>query len=125
MLSFPVKIVSGLPIYEQIARAAKRAMVAGILSPGERFPAVRAISEELRVNPNTVQKAVGELTAQGLIEVRPGQGCFVAKRERASKGEALRAVAPLAEQLLIEAEQYGLTEAELFKFLQTKRKEML
>ncbi|MDR2463345.1 MAG: GntR family transcriptional regulator [Verrucomicrobiales bacterium] len=125
MLPFSVRLAPGAPIYEQIVRAAKRAVVSGVLPAGARFPAVRAISEELGVNPNTAQKAVAELTAQGLIEVRPGQGCFVAERQRVGKGEALRVIAPLAEQLLVEAERVGLPEAELLKFLQTTRRKML
>src|SRR6185436_6174656 len=79
MLPFPLSLRPGQPIYEQIVYAAKKALAQGLLAPGDRFPSVRTISEDLGVNPNTVQKAVAELTSLGVLEVHPGQGCFVAR----------------------------------------------
>ena len=58
MLPFLIELGAGAPIYEQIVEAVRRAVASGRLKEGDRFPSVRAISAELRVNPNTVQKAV-------------------------------------------------------------------
>lgn len=125
MLSFPVKITPGAPIYEQIVFAAKRAIATGVLKSGDRFPSVRAMSDALGVNPNTVQKAVSELTTQGLLDVHPGRGCFIANRESSSKTAQRKALTPLIEQLLVEARQHGLSEKELIALIQTQRKTML
>jgi len=40
-------------------------------------PSIRPLSEELRLNRNTVAKAYTELESQGVIETAPGKGCFV------------------------------------------------
>ena len=124
MLPFPLELTPGAPIYEQIVDAVKRAVATGRLREGDRFPSVRAISAELRVNPNTVQKAVTELTAQGLLVVHPGQGCYIATPSAGSAREQKAALGPLLEQLVVEAAQLGLDEEALQEFLRAKWREM-
>ncbi|AII07664.1 aminotransferase-like domain-containing protein [Rhodococcus opacus] len=45
--------------------------------PGARLPSTRSLVAEYAASPVTVQKALRTLTAQGLIESRPGVGTFV------------------------------------------------
>jgi len=45
--------------------------------PGARLPPTRALAARHQAGPVTVQKALRALTAQGLIEARPGVGTFV------------------------------------------------
>ena len=47
---------------------------------GSRLPSVRALMQELRVSPVTVQRALECLAREGVLEARPGQGTFVANR---------------------------------------------
>ncbi len=117
MLPFAIELRPGLPIYEQIVYAVKKAVARGTLGAGERFPSVRTISRELGVNPNTVQKAVGELTNQGVLDVRPGQGCFIGNGTPVTRTEAIRSVRPLVESLVIEAHRAGLGERDLARVL--------
>ncbi|MFE7419864.1 PLP-dependent aminotransferase family protein [Rhodococcus sp. NPDC057529] len=49
----------------------------GQAPPGARLPSTRALVAEYAASPVTVQKALRTLTAQGLIESRPGVGTFV------------------------------------------------
>ena len=42
------------------------------------LPAIRALAAELQVGRHTVEEAYAELTAEGLLEARIGQGTFVA-----------------------------------------------
>lgn len=46
-------------------------------APGARLPSTRSLVTEYQASPVTVQKALQVLTAQGLIESRPGVGTFV------------------------------------------------
>jgi len=82
------------------------------------------ISAELRVNPNTVQKAVAELTSLGLLEVRAGQGCYVAARSMLSPREQCDALAPILERLVIEAAHLGVGEATLLGLMRAKAREL-
>ena len=118
MLPFPLKLQPGDPIYLQIVAAVKRAVATGLMVPGDRFPAVRTIASELGVNPNTVQKAVAELTARGLIEVHPGQGCYVAVRVPVRREAQAAALRPLVRQLLIESRHQGMAHDDLLDLLQ-------
>ena len=65
MLPFTVEFRPGEPVYEQVMYAVKKAIVLGQLGPGDRFPSVRALSQELRINPNTAHKIVAALTSDG------------------------------------------------------------
>ena len=116
-LPFPLEIRPGSPVYEQIVYAVKRALAQGSLKPGDRFPSVRSLSQEIGVNPNTVQKAVGELTSQGVLEVHAGQGCFVKAFEHPGKTDGVRELHGLLETLAVEATRLGLSEADVRKAL--------
>jgi DNA-binding transcriptional MocR family regulator len=45
--------------------------------PGARLPSTRALVARHAASPVTVQRALRELTSQGLVETRPGVGAFV------------------------------------------------
>jgi DNA-binding transcriptional MocR family regulator len=47
---------------------------------GARLPSVRELARRHRASPVTVQRALSRLTAEGLVEPRPGRGTFVAPR---------------------------------------------
>lgn len=68
---------SGVPIYRQIVDQVKVAVSLGTLARGAKLPSVRQLSEDLVVNPTTVQRAYLDLENDGVIETRRGQGTFV------------------------------------------------
>lgn len=65
------------PIYEQIIEQTQRLIASGALKAGDQLPSVRALSQTLSVNPNTLQKAYAELERYGLCVSAPGNGRFV------------------------------------------------
>ena len=74
-----LKIFSGKQdIYIEVADRYRKYIELGVLKEGEKLPSVRACAEELRVNPNTVQKAYAILEEEGLIYSLPKKGVFVA-----------------------------------------------
>src|SRR5712691_843861 len=78
LLPFSVALRSGRPLHDQLVFAVTKAVVTGQLQPGDRFPSVRILSQELKINPNTAQKVVTMLVERGLLEVEPGIGTTVA-----------------------------------------------
>jgi GntR family transcriptional regulator len=113
MLPFPLALKPGESPYRQIVYAATKAIVAGELRPGTTFPSVRELSQALKINPNTAQKAVTELVRDGLIEVRPGIGTVVTNGRRASAAERRALLFGEVEQLLVEAKRLGLAERDV------------
>ena len=108
MLPFSIALRPGAPIHEQVVYAVRRAVVTGQMRAGDPFPSVRALSQALKINPNTAHKIVGTLTEEGLLAVRPGIGTVVAE-SRAGGSAARRDVLEKdAERLVVEARRAGV-----------------
>jgi GntR family transcriptional regulator len=108
MLPFSISLRAGTPIHEQVVYAVRRAVVTGQLRAGDPFPSVRALSQALKINPNTAHKIVGTLTEEGLLAVRPGIGTVVAE-SRAGGSAARRPILEQdAERLVIESRRAGI-----------------
>ncbi|WP_417461265.1 GntR family transcriptional regulator [Kordiimonas sp.] len=76
-----IQIVTGdaRPIFKQIVDGIRMEIATGELPVGTKLPSVRGLAMQLMINANTVAKAYGELTVQGLVESRQGLGLFVAE----------------------------------------------
>ena len=85
---------SHVPIYLQIVEYLRSAIAAGVYRPGEALPSLRALALDLKVNPNTVQRAYDEMDRQGLIKSQRGVGMFVAERGARSALGSRRSVDP-------------------------------
>ena len=75
------KINSKEPIYTQIMRYLKKSIVKGELKGGDRILSVRECASELKVNPNTIQRAYTQLEDEGLIYTQRGIGKFIINDE--------------------------------------------
>lgn len=65
------------PIYVQLVEQLKIHIISGKLAAGERLPSVRDLSLKLKVNPNTLQRALSELEEMGIIFTERTNGKFV------------------------------------------------
>jgi len=108
VIPFRVQLRNGISLFEQIVYASKRAIVAGQLRPGDTFPSVRAMSQELKINPNTAAKIVAHLINEGLLESRPGIGTVVAPLPESSRKERSELLGQEIEELVVEAKRLGI-----------------
>jgi GntR family transcriptional regulator len=76
---------SAVPISRQIANQIASLCASGNLRPGERLPSVRELARELAVNQNTVLRVYERLSADGLVEMRHGQGTFMAAKAKSGQ----------------------------------------
>ena len=113
MLPFSVALRLGDPIQEQVVYAVTRAVVSGQLRPGDAFPSVRVLSQELGINPNTAHRIVAVLIADGILVVRPGVGTIVADESRGLRTERRQSVEDDVERIVIESKRAGLSLQEL------------
>ncbi len=74
---FLIDPLSRVPVYLQIIEAFKNEVITGEIEADGQIPSVRELSMLLNTNPNTIQKAYGELDRQGLIYSAPGKGSFL------------------------------------------------
>ncbi len=65
------------PIYLQIARMIRKAIIAGDLKEGDAIPSVRQISVQHSLNPQTILNATQILLQEGTVEKKRGLGMFV------------------------------------------------
>lgn len=73
---------SPIPIFRQIADQLRQAVDAGVHKPGEMLPSQRVLAVEIKVNPNTIQRAYEALEREGIVETRRGVGVFVVQSDR-------------------------------------------
>jgi GntR family transcriptional regulator len=108
MIPFKVQLKTGISPYRQIIYAVEKSVVCGQLNPGDPFPSVRALSQALKINPNTAHKAVAELIRRGLLEVRPGVGTVVCEAPRAPARQRSLLLKDDLERLVVEAKRLSL-----------------
>ncbi|MDO5498951.1 MAG: GntR family transcriptional regulator [Propionibacteriaceae bacterium] len=87
---------SGVPIYEQIKRQLKAAILRGDLAEGEVLPSIRVLARDLQVSVITTTRAYADLAAEGFVTNVPGKGSYVLPRDSAL----------IREQVLRDVEQH-------------------
>lgn len=76
------------PISRQITDQIRTQCLTGLLKPGECLPSVRQLAAELVVNVNTVVRVYERLAAEGLVELRHGEGTFVLPQAAKAKQDS-------------------------------------
>ena len=113
-LNVVISTGSTTPIYKQIADQVKLAVATGRLAVGDQLPSVRALAEDLVLNPNTVARAYADLAREGVLESRPGRGVFIIQKRRVfAREEGRRRLEPLLDALIGEAMAMDFTPEEL------------
>jgi GntR family transcriptional regulator len=117
---------SAVPVYRQIVDQVCRAIEAGVYRPGEAIPSQRALAVELRVNPNTVQRAFDELLRDGVLESQRGRGMFVIDQRRLnSQGRTERACEAALVSAIDGALDAGMTPSRLRELFETALRKRL
>ncbi len=89
------------PIYEQVVEKLLELMILGVLEEDSQMPSVRSLATELSINPNTIQRAYGELERRGFIYSVKGRGSFVGsihKLREVRKEELMKKMDALAQE---------------------------
>lgn len=92
--------ISGVPIYEQIKRQVKEAILSGELKEEDALPSLRTLAKDLKISVLTVTRAYTELEEEGFVKNVQGRGCFV-----------LESGSELMKEQLIRKVEHSLTEA--------------
>jgi GntR family transcriptional regulator len=68
------------PVYLQLAAILREQVRSGELQPDRPIPSLQRLVQLYGVARGTAAKAVGVLTAEGLVRIVPGKGAFVIRR---------------------------------------------
>lgn len=106
------------PIYMQIIELIKKNIAKGKLKSGDKLPSVREMSSSLGVNPNTLQRAYGELERLGITYTKRGMGSFV--NEEKSDIETIKVDMgnEIAKKFLDDMNSIGISKKEAIKILE-------
>lgn len=69
------------PIWMQLSEQLRQRIVTGTYPPGEKLPTVRDLAADAGVNPNTMQRALAQLEADGLAVANRTTGRLVTDDE--------------------------------------------
>lgn len=119
-LNIVVSNTSGVPIYEQIAKAIKNEILSGDLKENSALPSIRSLASELRVSVITTKRAYEELERDGFIYTLPGKGSYVAEQNKELlMEEKLREIEEKLGEAIDIANSIGLNFEELVGMLKT------
>jgi len=82
-------------VYVQVIRHLKEQIAKGFYGPGQEIPSRRELANQLKINPNTAQRAYKEMEEQGLIFTEGNMPSCITKDEAVLKN--------VREELIIEA----------------------
>jgi GntR family transcriptional regulator len=124
-INISIQTGSSVSIYRQIVDQICTAVVGNRIGDDEALPSVRALAEQLVINPNTVARAYGELVREGVLESRAGRGMYVASRRQIySRAERARRVDQSLTSFVSEALMLGFSRDEIVDHVQEKVDEL-
>jgi len=119
---FAVDPADPTPLYAQLERGIRAAIVAGKLKAGDRLPTVRQLAADLHVNANTVAKVYAELERAGVLATQRGIGTFVRDTPTlvgpTTRRDRERELRPLVDRLLADASAIGYSLPDILGYLE-------
>ena len=104
-------------IWVQMVTEFSRRIATGEWVPGARIDSVRELAAELGVNPNTVQRALGELDRLGLTVAERTAGRFVTTDESLVHSTRLTLATTSVDDFVTQMRGLGVTEPEAIDLL--------
>ena len=118
-MNLTISASNGVPIYLQIVRQIERQVALGELKAGDELPSVRALAEQILVNPNTIMRAYRELEVKGIVEKRRGTGTYVSRDARSmARKDSEDDIEVRLARLLEEAERIGMDTRKIQRLMQ-------
>ncbi len=121
-----INLTDGVPIYRQIVNQVKYLVASGLLQPGEELPPIRTLALQLKVTPNTIVKAYGDLEIAGVVHKRRGSGTFVSegRPQQVALRERRRLIEQRIDGLLAEAHQLNFTADDILRMVRERKAAM-
>ena len=121
-MDITINLADGVAIYRQIVNQVKYLVASGLLQPGEELPPIRTLALQLKVTPNTIVKAYGELEIAGVVHKRQGSGTYVSEgRPRLANRERQRIVEQRIDALLAEAHQLNFSADDILRMVRERK----
>jgi len=117
-IRFALDLSDGVPIYRQVIRQIEHAVLSGRLKEGERLPTIRSLAVELKINPNTIAKAYGELEIRGILTTQVGSGTYISgKLPEAEDDGAERRIRELVGRFIDDMRDLGVGKKDMLALI--------
>lgn len=116
----PWEFKNDKPIFQQLVDTITVEILTGRYPPGGKLDTVRDLAVEAGVNPNTMQRALQEIEATGLVVTRRGDGRYVSEEKAMLDNVRKEIVDKNVEELLSALSALGLSKEEILKSIQQK-----
>ena len=125
-MDITISLTDGVPIYRQIVNQVKYLVASGLLQPGEELPPIRTLALQLKVTPNTIVKAYGDLEIAGVVQKLRGSGTFVSegRPQQVAFRERRRLIEQRIDTLLAEAHQLNFTTEDVLRMVRERKTAM-
>lgn len=113
-----------IPIYLQLIEYIELQIISGNLSAGEKLMSVRDLALKYGVNPNTMQKALGELEHRKLVYTVRTAGRYVTEDNNLIQQIRKEAAERKLQQMMEELQQMGYSSEEIKELVENYLKEV-
>lgn len=111
------------PIWMQLHQQLMQRISAGIYPKGSKLPAVRELATEAGVNPNTMQRALAQLEAEGLVVTNRTAGRTVTEDGEILAGMCRRLAREQIEAYFDGMQRLGFTRQQAVAFVENWEEE--
>lgn len=117
MISLSWKFDGTTPLFQQVANRVRADILNKKYLPDEQLPSVRQFAFEASVNPNTMQKALSLLEAEGLLYTKGTAGRFVTSDPSTIECARSAHRRLIMHNVIKEASEAGVSAHELLKYI--------
>ena len=113
---------SDIPIYKQLVNQIKIDILNNKYPCGSKIPSVREFAVELKINPNTVNRALLELENQGLIITKRTNGKFITEESKVITNLKLEYAKELTDSFKETMHSINISYEEIIKLIKGEKK---
>lgn len=115
---------SSEPIYSQIVKQVRQAILSGAMPAGTPLPSIRQLAKGLQISVITTKRAYNDLEQEGLIDSVVGKGSFVSGGSQDFlREQQIRQLEQKIRDVLEEARALSIETKELIEMIELLEKE--
>lgn len=109
-----------IPIYIQIEEQIKLDIITNKYKPGEKIKSVREFALELKINPNTINRALLELEEEGLIITQRTSGKYITEDKKVIENEKNKLINKKIAEFIKEMKQLEIDKEKIIEIIKEK-----
>ncbi|MGM9849975.1 MAG: GntR family transcriptional regulator [Bacilli bacterium] len=107
-----------IPIYLQIEEMIRLAIIKEKYKIGEKLPSVREYAIMLKINPNTINRALLELEEEGLIKTQRTNGKYVTEDKEIIKKSKQEYIKKITNEFINKMKDINVSKKEILELIE-------